>query len=245
MFLISRYVIGLAAWCSLTAAQGSISLNGTRVVLNEKDRETSLVAHNQGGQEVLIQSWLEGGGEPSDVSLLAITPPLVRLPAAGKQQLRVLYQGRGLPDNRESVFWINVQEIPHKAADRNVLQFAVRQRIKLFFRPGNLPGSAQQAPAGLQWHVQEGALIVRNPTVFHVSLASVQLSGEGYAAAMGESRMVRPAETATFNFKGIPAAGRLQLQFESINDFGGLDSYVAEPDRQAPVQARLRPAAAR
>lgn len=37
-----------------------------------------------------------------------------------------------LPVDRESVFWLNVKEIPKKSAEENVLQIAVRSRIKLF-----------------------------------------------------------------------------------------------------------------
>lgn len=238
--VIRRAAIGLALWASLNSAQGSISLNGTRLVFNAREVEASLVVHNQGEQEVLVQSWLDAGDVALSAGMFAITPPLVRLPAAGKQQLRVLYQGQGLPDDRESVFWINVQEIPQKAASRNVLQFAVRQRIKLFFRPEKLTGSAQEAAASLLWHLHDGALSVQNPTGFHISFAALKVQGEGYQGVLEESFMVRPGATLAVALKRIPASVPLRLQFEAINDFGGLDGYQARLDHQAPVQAHLK-----
>lgn len=242
MFRVIRWgVAGLALWGSLNSAQGSISLNGTRLVFNAREVEASLVVHNQGEQEVLIQSWLDAGDGTLSAGMFAITPPLVRLPAAGKQQLRVLYQGQGLPDDRESVFWINVQEIPQKSASRNVLQFAVRQRIKLFFRPEKLMGSAHEAAAGLLWRLHDGVLSVQNPTGYHVSFASLKVLGEGYQGVLEDSFMIRPGATQALALKRIPALVPLRLQFESINDFGGLNGYQARLDQQAPVQAYLKP----
>lgn len=48
--------------------------------------------------------------------------------------LRFVYSGSGLPTNRETVYWINVQEIPPSAKQENVLQIAIRTRVKLFYR---------------------------------------------------------------------------------------------------------------
>ncbi|ECD2798445.1 hypothetical protein EXB32_13050 [Salmonella enterica subsp. enterica serovar Stanley] len=44
-----------------------------------------------------------------------ITPPLAKISAKGEQLLRViLMDAKHLPLDRESVFWLNVQEIPLK-----------------------------------------------------------------------------------------------------------------------------------
>ncbi len=40
-----------------------------------------------------------------------------------------------LPQDRESLFYLNVREIPPKPDKPNVLQLAMQSRIKLFYRP--------------------------------------------------------------------------------------------------------------
>ena len=55
--------------------------------------------------------------------------------------------GEGLPSDRESLFWLNIMEIPLKVEDPNSVQFAIRQRLKLFYRPPALLGGSAEAKA--------------------------------------------------------------------------------------------------
>lgn len=129
----------------LVAAQAtaSISLSATRVVFDGAHKEANVIVRN-GNQEVLVQSWVDAGDRAQ--APFAITPPLARVLPKQEQLLRILYEGQGLPTDRESVVWLNVQEIPQASTQANTLQLAVRQRIKIFFRPANLPGNALLAP---------------------------------------------------------------------------------------------------
>ncbi|MFP3758160.1 fimbria/pilus periplasmic chaperone, partial [Cupriavidus sp. SIMBA_020] len=71
------------------------------------------------------------------------------------------------------------QEIPQKAKGDNSLQIAVRQRIKLFYRPADLSGEPSDAPGQLKWRWSEGsgkpALEVVNDSPYFVSLGHVNL----------------------------------------------------------------------
>ena len=72
-----------------------------------------------------------------------ITPPLFKLDPDKNNVLRIVNIEDTLPKDRESVYWINVKAIPAKSAEnenKNVLQIAVRTRLKLFYRPKGLPG---------------------------------------------------------------------------------------------------------
>lgn len=81
--------------------------------------------------------------------------------------------------DRESLFYFNLLDIPPKpkdAAGRNLLQFAVRTRVKLFHRPEGLQGAARDAAAALQWSADGDALQVRNPSAYHVTLSTLTLA---------------------------------------------------------------------
>ena len=43
-----------------------------------------------------------------------ITPPLFRMDAQKEQSLRIVYTHDQLPADRESLFWLNVLEVPPK-----------------------------------------------------------------------------------------------------------------------------------
>ena len=225
---------GLALAGSLLLSSGAslagVTLDGTRVVLAAPSKEASILVRNRAPADVMIQSWMDASDGKSDVPF-AITPALSRLGAEKQQTLRILYYGQGLPTDRESAFWLNVQEIPQKAKDDNTLQIAVRQRVKLFYRPAGLSGKVEEAPAQLRWKLvqRDGQtqLQVSNPSAYFVSLASVkvQSGSKNYDAA---AEMVPPSTTRYFAIKDLPAgatAAGAKVHFESINDYGAVEPH--------------------
>lgn len=225
------------------ATQASISLSTTRVIFDARHKEATVEVRNSGTGEVLLQSWLDRGSDDKSALPFAISPPLAKAPAAGRQVLRVLYQGAGMPSDKESVIWLNVQEIPQKPVGESVLQLAVRQRIKVFFRPADLAGSALEAPAQLQWKlIGKGTgtttLEVHNPSLFHVSLGAVALKSAGYDSPMDGTTMIAPGERREIPMKALGNQSRTELTFASINDWGGLDEFVASVDFDQAAQGQ-------
>lgn len=222
-------------------ALAGISLNATRVIFNAQDKEASLTVTHQGSKQILLQSWLEKENSDDTVPF-AITPPLARMEGNGRQQLRVLFQGTGVPTDKESVFWINVQEIPQAAPGENTLQLAVRQRIKLFYRPTGLTGEAAMAPLTLNWKLlREGkALFVQvdNPSNFHVSLAEVSVHSNGHEAKAADTPMIAPGQSTRIALSPDSAATSMALKFTAINDYGGANVYKASLIANQVVQAQ-------
>ncbi len=218
--------LGLLGMLMATQAAASISLNATRIVFDGDHKEANITVRN-GNQDVLIQSWVDMNDSSGSRAPFAVTPPLARVFAKEQQLLRILYEGTGMPTDRESVVWLNVQEIPKASETENTLQLAIRQRIKIFYRPAGLTGSALQAPAQLEWSlVKHGAqtlLRVKNPTLYHVSMADVKVQ----AQLASDSTMVAPGEEKQFPLKAAPAPGPVQLTFSSINDYGAQNHYSA------------------
>ncbi|WP_397449609.1 molecular chaperone [Pseudomonas sp. NA-150] len=208
-------------------AHAGIVLNTTRIIYPASDKEVSFGVHNSGGGEILLQSWLESAsGEAADLPF-AVTPGLARMQGDAKQLLRILYAGSEMPHDRESVFWLNVQEIP-QAAGENALQIAIRQRIKVFFRPQGLKEEPAEAPEALQWRLLQSDVVqVSNPGPYHVSMVGIEVK-EGVAQMMKmDSQMLAPKQTMSLTLNK-PSTGRpLDLTFTSINDFGGQVPYRA------------------
>lgn len=208
------------------SVQAGVVLNTTRVIYPAKDKEVSLAAHNSGRAEILLQSWLESGIAAADPSSLpfVITPGLARMPADARQLLRIIYAGSGMPEDRESVFWLNVQEIPQEVAE-NTLQIAIRQRIKVFFRPRGLSGDPFKAADGLRWRVLKDQLQVENPSPYHVSMIGIGLRQGGRELMTKDSQMLAPRQSLRLPLKSGPSSETLQLEFASIDDFGAHVRY--------------------
>ncbi|WP_426136164.1 fimbrial biogenesis chaperone [Pseudomonas sp. PWP3-1b2] len=237
--------LGLLGVLLATPAGASISLNATRIVFDGDHKEANITVRN-GNQDVLVQSWVDMNDASGSRAPFAVTPPLARVFAKEQQLLRILYEGTGMPTDRESVVWLNVQEIPKASAAENTLQLAIRQRIKIFYRPAGLLGSALQAPAQLAWTlVRSGAqtvLQVKNPTLYHVSMADVKVQTQ----LASDSTMIAPGEQKQFPLGALPGDGPVQLSFSSINDYGAQNQYTARLARGVSAavyatESRLNP----
>lgn len=220
--------LGLLSILMASQAMASISLSATRIIFDGNHKEANITVRN-GGKDVLIQSWVDNNDAKRSVPF-SVTPPLVRVFAQGQQLLRVLYEGAGMPSDKESVVWLNVQEIPQAAPGANTLQLAVRQRIKIFFRPTGLSGNALTAPAELQWKLlrqgDTASLQVTNPTAYHVSMSDVKLEADKQIKLAADSTMVAPGEMMTFQVKNFVTHDNVRLHFSSINDYGAQNYYA-------------------
>lgn len=244
--MLSTFIRRLALWLCATLAMtltaqayAGIVLNTTRVIYSGADKETSFQVHNTGASEILAQSWIDSNGEDptSDASLFAVSPALARLQGNARQLVRIMYAGEGLPTDRESVLWLSVQAIP-QAARENELQVAIRQRIKLFFRPAALTDDPLKAAQALQWQLRDGQIEVVNPGVYHVSMIKLEGQRNGRTIFQENSRMLAPGERRQWPLESS-GAGPVDLSFISINDFGAQEPYHATVTTQQPTQARL------
>lgn len=229
------------AWFSqlATTADASVVIGGTRVIYGASESEVTLKLSNEGQAPALVQSWVDGGdvrGAPSDIKVpFTVMPPISRIDPSKSQTLRIVYTGEPLPKDRESVFWLDVLEVPPKAsaadADINRIQLAFRSRIKLFYRPDNLKGSPTDAPTQLTWRLIQAdgnpAIEAHNPTPFNVSLTEIRVQSGGRSAIFDDGGMVGPGETRAFPLKGdVLDAANARVHYTALNDYGGAVSNV-------------------
>jgi chaperone protein EcpD len=210
----------------------SVQVMGTRFVYPEGGREVIVELNNESVKPSLVQTWIDAGDATAmpgaDKVPFTVIPPLTRIEANKGQSLRILHTEGALPKDRESVFWLNVLDIPPKAddvKDKNVMQLAFRTRLKLFYRPANLEGSPKEAAEKLQWSVvkiDKGyAARARNTSGYHVSLSRVELKSAGKVYEDATGGMVAPGATHDFPLKGLSAApGKAEIKGEWLDDFG-------------------------
>ncbi|OLU36030.1 fimbria/pilus periplasmic chaperone [Pseudomonas sp. PA27(2017)] len=212
-------------------ASATIVLSNTRVVYNASDAETSVRLVNNGASPSIVQSWIDDGEINQDPSQLKVPfmlmPPMARVEPGQGQTLRLMYTGEQLPSDRESIYYLNVLEIPPKANAKegeNYVQVALRTRIKLFFRPDRLQGRSIEAPAKMTWSIVEdhgvAYLKASNPTPYHVSMSEVALDANGKLTQVGEG-MVAPLQALSLKLNERPSRGA-RVRLSAIDDFGAV-----------------------
>lgn len=204
------------------AAQAGVVIGGTRVIFPAVDKSVSLSLKNSDDTPYLVQSWVEGErGETANQPFI-VTPPLFRLEGKRENLLRIIRTDSNLPTDRESLFWLNVKSIaasnplPESTAEsRNALQVAIKNRIKLIYRPTQLTDVPEAVAQTLKWQLQGNQLTVTNPTPYYMNFQQVKI-GE---IEVEKANWVAPKSSAIFTLS--KAVSTREVTWYIISDFGG------------------------
>jgi len=179
------------------SAWSNVIINGTRVIYPENTKETVVQLINNGDDPSLVQAWIDDGDinstpETAKVPFL-LTPPVVKVNGHNGQQLRIKKLPASLPGDRESVFYLNVLDIPPKPENMqslNTMQLAIKSRIKVFYRPTALKGTLEQAINQLRLNADARGFTIINNSPFNITIANIEGSGE--SKLLENSLMVAP-----------------------------------------------------
>lgn len=213
--------------CSVFA---EIQITGTRVIFPAQKKEVSVALQNTGKRPVLIQSWVDSAQTNDEIKTdelvpFLITPPLLRVEPGQNAVLRILRTGGDFADDRESLFWLNVQEIPEQSKAENALQFAVISRLKLFIRPSKLDMPSDEVYARLDWKVstqnQHLGFQITNPTPYFITITGLRVNG---AINLSAPEMLPPYGQIFYSLaqQKIVAEQITNLSYQTINDFGAM-----------------------
>ncbi len=150
--------------------------------MDEGSRRKQIDIINDGTDPVLVQVSIEWGDLQEEKELpLAVSNPLMLIPASGRKSIYVFYQGTSLPKERESYFVLSVLEIPQRPTAPSTLQVALRHHLKFFYRP-RLNIGLPEAANKLDWMTirdQHATRVrVRNDSPYYLTLTDVDLKNE-------------------------------------------------------------------
>lgn len=244
MNFLLRVLCAISLLGAVGAAHAGIEINGTRVIYPADKSEISISLVNNDKEPRLVQAWVDTGDasvrpETTNAPFL-VTPPMSRVNSGKGQTLRLIFTKGDVAKDRETVFWLNVLEIPPKpkaasGEEINYLQFAVRSRLKVFYRPSGLPGTPDEAVKSLRWRMfSQGsgyAVECDNPSAYNVSFSDVNFKGAPQDDRVSKGGMCPAKGKATFAVKGSPDGAGGKVAFTSINDYGGFDNHEADFSR--------------
>lgn len=204
-------------------ANAAISLDRTRIIFPGDQKSISMTISNENKQlPYLAQGWIENDKGEKINSPFVVLPPVQRVEPGSKTQIKI--QGTNgftaLPQDRESVFYFNLREIPPRSNKPNVLQLALQTKVKLFYRPQSLLQSSDAKP----W--QESMTLIRsgdrylvhNPTGYYATIIDAREKG-----AKSENKfkpiMVSPRSDVDLGLSATELGSTPELVY--INDFGG------------------------
>lgn len=207
-------------------AMAAFVLNGTRFIYEGSKKSISMEVSNQSDSTFGGQVWIDNVSQSSDGVYMVPSPPFFKVEAGRKQIVRLMNVNPALPADRESMFRINVQEIPPKPADTegSSLAIAMNTQVKLIYRPESLVKGRQGAEAHLQAIYKGKQLWLKNPTPYWFAVTGLKINGK----QVDIPRVKQDGLAALAPFSeadtGLSQSGKITVQ--AINDWGGIQDYV-------------------
>ena len=237
--IVVRLISLLLVFCSMYAS-ASIFVESSRIIYPQNETDITVKLMNRGRTAALTQHWIDAdestlAAKTSNVPFL-MTPPISRIEGGKSQVLRIVYTQEALPTDRESLFYLNILEVPARdknhldASDAAEVQMALRVRLKLFFRPEHMGVTIDEVPNKINFEFVDhinGEMTIRaiNPTPYYVSFTGLTAESGSVIATQNEGGMLAPMETSTFKLQlvnGLSLPANMQLSCYYITDFGGV-----------------------
>jgi len=221
---------GLSALLAFTLsgqALAAFTVSGTRFIYGEGKKNVSFEVTNNANDTFGGQVWVDNISESSGVYMVP-TPPFFKVSPKQKQIVRIMKTDGGvLPSDRESLFWLNIQEIPPKPKmDGNVLSVAINTRVKLFYRPKALVADRKGAEKKIEVIRRNGTTYLKNPTPYYFAVAKVKVNGKDVALKSDEEQKLSIlAPSGEVVVSQVPVTAK-NISVDTINDWGGVENHV-------------------
>ncbi|AKA37603.1 fimbria/pilus periplasmic chaperone [Yersinia ruckeri] len=208
------------------SAFAALALDRTRIIYDGSQKSLSLNVSNENKQlPYLAQGWIEDAQGNKITTPLTVLPPVQRIEPGAKSQIKV----QGLPaanllsQDRESLFYFNLREIPPRSDKPNTLQIALQTRIKLFYRPKALMQTPTEMATPWQEQItltkQGDSYQVHNPTPYFVTVVDASSSVKDESINGFEPLMLDPKGSSTLKTSANALGNSPVLTY--INDYGG------------------------
>ena len=207
-------------------AHAGIVIYGTRIIYPAENKEVMVQLMNQGNRSSLVQAWIDDGDTslpPEKIQVpFMLTPPVAKVGANSGQQIKIRIMPNRLPTNKESIFYLNILDIPPNSPEdegKNALKFAMQNRIKLFYRPVGVASVNKETFKKLRVNNSSNDLVIKNGSANWVTISDVKANS---VKVNYETIMIAPQESQRVDVKNHNANS---WQLTIIDDHG---NYISE-----------------
>ncbi|SDU89688.1 fimbrial chaperone protein [Pseudomonas mucidolens] len=216
--------------CTLLAhnARASVVMTGTRVIYPAQAQEKMVQLTNQGTHPYLVQMWVDS--DPLNTTAQSASAPFIANPQVFRvnpnsgQVVRLIFTGRDLPKDRETLFYLSFLQMPAIKASElqaNKLLLSVNSRMKLFYRPQALAGNPDDLSKSLSFKAQNKTLVVSNNSGYFATVRNAQVVRNGKSFPLKQAVIIPPLSQLDWALPaGFSANGGDILRLTLVNDFG-------------------------
>ncbi|WP_153448275.1 fimbrial biogenesis chaperone [Vibrio algicola] len=211
---MKRFILLLIMFINIQPSYAGIKLGGTRVIIPSSVNAAQMNIYNTSDyRPYLIQSWVEDKNNKKTQSFI-ITPPLFKLTGKKTNAIKIIARDK-FPENKESLFWLNVKSIPSSKKGVNDLLLVINTKIKLIYRPTSLSMSIKDAVEHISITKKNNTLHINNQSPYYFSFYRINVG----SYKLEKSTMIAPFDKKTI---ALPKGVSGEISWSYINDFGGV-----------------------
>ncbi|MNB60045.1 Chaperone protein FocC precursor [compost metagenome] len=223
------YCVFSSLWLLSFSVQAAVNINMTRVIFNHGETQRTVKLVNDGDYPVVVQSWVDDGAPekgPSQTSApFVVLPPVLKIQPGEQRELRIMTTGAGLADDRESLFWLNIYQIPPEKKTSSTgekVRLALRNQLKVLWRPKKIEVLTEKSINLLSFRYERGIIYAVNDSSWNITLADVS-SGDYSTSGI----VVLPHSRSMIFNSAPPAMLNNTINFVVINDEGNRWGFSA------------------
>ncbi|MGG4608570.1 fimbria/pilus periplasmic chaperone [Providencia sp. Me31A] len=220
---LSMGVFAALSLVSASTAWAALSVDQSRYIFEGDKDAISIVVENASPKTYGGQTWIENIKETDTRPTFVVTPPFFKVAGKGKQVLRVIKALENMPEDKESIYWVSLQEIPPLNKDGG-LSVALRTKVKLLYRPESLIKDRKGAESGLSVRTVDGTNQLVNTTPYIFAIADV-LDENDTPLVFDQKQQEALAMFAPEDSVVLPK-GKTVKKVISIDDLGHLGTHT-------------------
>ncbi|MCX2904392.1 molecular chaperone [[Curtobacterium] plantarum] len=194
--------------------QAAVVMNASRIVM-AGTLEKTIMFDNTSDNPFIVQVESDNKDKPDFVAV----PPVFKIKEKGGQTVKVKLLSSELPQNRESLFYLDFTQIPGVRKNENDddrLNIIIRSRLKVIYRPAAVNAFSSKDENKVSYRLQGGALVISNKSPNILSIRDISngkrilaekltlLPGDDYSAVLNGDRLSGPLNAVMINDYGTP-----------------------------------------
>lgn len=201
----------------------SLAADQTRYIFRgDKESLSITVTNNDKKKTFGGQAWVDNIIEKDTRPTFIVTPSFFKVKPEGQQTLRIIMASDHLPKDKESVYWLNLQDIP-PALEGSGIAVALRTKLKLFYRPVALLQGRKGAEEGISLRTQpDGKTVMINSTPYIYAIGNLLDAND---KALKVSNEVAQKLLMFMPGDEIAVTGLNVAKVSSLNDWGELQTW--------------------
>ncbi|MBE3651674.1 molecular chaperone [Vibrio navarrensis] len=205
-------VFFILLWSSYTIA--AVAPTNTRYLISSSQEHVNIKVHNGADKGYIAQVWIEDIEGNKITDTFSLLPSVFKIDANGDVLVRLLNKKKSLPQDRESLFYIVVQDVPPNEGNKeNSIKIAYRSRIPLYYQPEKITVQNKKSRSGavdnITWVLEEGVLQANNSSPYYFTIVTIddeKLAGINIIPPFG-----------TYKFESMNS---LPKKYRYVDDFG-------------------------